>query len=132
MMNTKLIAVGLIGVAVGAGGMALMNHERGEWGERGMHTMHDGKMMDDRSQGGMHGAMGDMMSGLEGKTGDVFDKAFIEEMIVHHQGAVDMANAALTSAKHTEIKTMAEAIIKAQTAEIAQMKEWQKSWYGTP
>jgi uncharacterized protein (DUF305 family) len=76
--------------------------------------------------------MGDMMSGLEGKTGDAFDQAFIEEMIVHHQGAVDMATAAQTSAKHPEIKTMADAIIKAQTAEIAQMKEWQKSWYGTP
>jgi uncharacterized protein (DUF305 family) len=43
-----------------------------------------------------------------------------------------MANAAQTSAKHPEIKAMADAIIKAQTAEIAQMKEWQKSWYGTP
>jgi uncharacterized protein (DUF305 family) len=132
MLNTKLIAVGLIGVAVGAGGMALAGHERGEWNEQGTHRMHDGEMMDDRSMGTMHGAMGDMMSGLEGKTGDAFDQAFIEEMIVHHQGAVDMANAAQTSAKHPEIKAMADAIIKAQTAEIAQMKEWQKSWYGTP
>jgi predicted outer membrane protein len=33
----------------------------------------------------MHGEMNDMMKGLEGKTGDEFDKAFLKEMIVHHE-----------------------------------------------
>lgn len=80
--------------------------------------------------GGMHAQMSDMMAGLDGKTGDDFDKAFIAEMIVHHEGAVDMAEAALVNAGHEEIKQMANAIISAQTAEIQQMKEWQDSWYG--
>lgn len=78
----------------------------------------------------MQGEMDAMMAGLAGKTGDDFDKAFLSEMIMHHEGAVYMAEAALQSAKHEEIKNMARAIISAQTSEINQMKGWQKMWYG--
>lgn len=79
---------------------------------------------------GMDHAMGGMISGLSGKTGDAFDKAFLAEMITHHEGAVVMAEAALKDAKHEEIRTMAGAIISAQTAEIKQMQDWLKEWYG--
>lgn len=51
-------------------------------------------------------------------------------MITHHEGAVEMAEAALKNAKHQEIKTMSHAIISAQTTEINQMRDWQKAWYG--
>jgi uncharacterized protein (DUF305 family) len=88
-------------------------------------------MMSDEKMGGMGGAMDDMMAGLQGKTGDEFDKEFLSEMIVHHQGAVSMAQAALQSAKHQEIKDMAQKIISAQTSEITQMQTWEKSWYGS-
>lgn len=94
----------------------------------GMHRMQDGSIMTNGSM--MSDMMGSMMSGLNGRTGDDFDRAFLAEMIVHHKGAVEMAKAALADAKHAEIKAMAQAIISAQTAEIAQMKDWQKSWYG--
>lgn len=96
----------------------------------GNHMMGNGGMMNNNGMMGMNGAMDSMMSGLSGKTGDAFDKAFIEEMIMHHEGAVAMAQAALKYAKHPEIKTMANAIISAQTTEINQMKAWLKSWYG--
>lgn len=59
------------------------------------------------------------------------DRHFIEMMIPHHQGAVDMANLALSKAKHPEIKKLAESIIKDQNQEIAQMKAWYKQWYAT-
>ncbi len=58
------------------------------------------------------------------------DKHFIEQMIPHHEGAVDMATLALTKAIHPEIKTLAGAIIEAQNKEIVDMKSWYKSWYG--
>jgi len=95
----------------------------------GGHMMGNGQMMQNHGMD-MSGAMNGMMSGLTGKTGDAFDKAFIEGMIEHHEGAVAMAQAALINAKHSEIKTMANAIISAQTSEINQMKAWLKSWYG--
>ena len=65
---------------------------------------------------------------LEGETGDDFDKAFIEMMIPHHQGAIEMAEEALESAKHQEIKDLATDIIEAQQREIDMMNEWYKSW----
>lgn len=93
-----------------------------------MHQMPDDTMMRNDNM-----SMSDMMSSmnaeLKGKTGDAFDQAFLAEMIVHHEGAVEMANLALTNAKNQEIKSLAKAIISAQNSEISQMKGWQKSWY---
>lgn len=95
----------------------------------GMHQMADGRMMRDRDMGSMQAMMDDMSLSLAGKSGDEFDKAFIEEMIIHHQGAIDMAKLALTSAKHQEIKNLAGAIISAQTSEINQMRQWKSAWF---
>ena len=72
--------------------------------------------------------MHDMVESLEGKSGTDFDLAFIEAMIPHHEGAIDMAKLAQGSASHEEIKTMAAAIIRAQQAEIDRMKAWQAAW----
>jgi uncharacterized protein (DUF305 family) len=129
-MDTKLIGAALVGLIIGALGTMLVTKNDNDMPIEGSHMMESGEIMADDAMGGMYGAMGDMMAGLEGKTGDAFDEAFLSEMIVHHEGAVSMAEAALRNAKHTELKQMAEAIISAQTTEIAQMKEWQKSWYG--
>lgn len=57
------------------------------------------------------------------------DKHFIEQMIPHHEGAIDMAKLALTKAVHPEIKTLAGAIIEAQSKEIVDMQSWYKSWF---
>ncbi len=93
----------------------------------GVHKMPDGSIMsNDMSMSAM---MADMNAVLSGKKGDDFDKAFIDEMIIHHQGAVDMAKLALKNAKHKEIQNMANAIISAQTKEINQMMDWKDSWY---
>lgn len=73
-------------------------------------------------------SMDDMMAELEGKTGDDFDKAFIEMMIPHHEGAIEMALAAQQSAGHQEVKDMAEEIITAQQSEIDMMRGWQQAW----
>lgn len=77
---------------------------------------------------GMNSSMDDMMGSMRGKTGDEFDRAFISSMIIHHQGAIDMAKEAKISAKHDEIKKLAEDIISAQMREIDQMKMWQNAW----
>ncbi len=58
------------------------------------------------------------------------DSHFIEQMIPHHEDAIAMANVALARAEHPEIKILAGAIIKAQSAEIVDMKGWYKSWFG--
>lgn len=91
------------------------------------HQMPDGTEM--TNSGDMSSMMGDMMKGLGGKTGDDFDRAFLSEMIVHHQGAVDMAQAVLQNSKRPELLNLAREIITAQTKEIEMMKNWQASWF---
>ena len=70
--------------------------------------------------------------GINGNTqiASTIDKHFIEQMIPHHEGAIAMANLALNKAKHQEIKTLATAIISAQTTEIQSMNGWYQDWFG--
>lgn len=126
-MNMNILSAALIALLVGAGGGYLLAGSQTPGEDE--HMMRGGIMMHN-SQMGMGDAMSGMMQGLEGKTGDAFDQAFLSEMIMHHEGAVQMAEAALGNAKHEEIKAMANAIISAQTTEIQQMEDWQRSWYG--
>ncbi len=72
-------------------------------------------------------SMRDMGAMLEGKSGDALDRAFLEGMIPHHQGAIDMAKY-LVNAKHPELQKMWQDIIIAQQKEINQMKQWLTDW----
>lgn len=105
--------------ADGDGFPYMMQREPGE-SDRQFGMMND---LDDTFIG-----MNGMMDGLEGFTGEDFDRAFIQMMIPHHQGAINMAEAALENAQHPEIRAMAEDIIEAQQAEIDMMRSWQEVW----
>jgi uncharacterized protein (DUF305 family) len=71
------------------------------------------------------------MPGDVPQTGSEIDEMFINMMVPHHQGAVEMAKIAQQRAEHPEVKTMADVIISSQEAEIGQMKAWKEQWYGT-
>lgn len=73
-------------------------------------------------------SMSAMQKQFEGYKGTEYDKIFLASMITHHKGAVQMAQMALTSAKHQEIKDMANNIISDQNKEITQMQAWQTAW----
>jgi uncharacterized protein (DUF305 family) len=71
------------------------------------------------------------MGPMEVPAGDgPFDQRFIQAMILHHEGAIAMAQDALQNAERQEIKDLAQAVISAQEAEIAQMRQWLSEWYG--
>lgn len=72
--------------------------------------------------------MSNMSSVLEGKSGDDFDKAFIDGMITHHKDAIDMARMADKQAEHQEIKDISKLIIDAQQKEIDKMNTWKVQW----
>jgi uncharacterized protein (DUF305 family) len=61
-----------------------------------------------------------------------FDKAFIEEMIPHHQMAVMMSTMALRQVDRPELRGLLQSIIESQSTEIARMRAWYQGWYGTP
>ncbi|MEK7648189.1 MAG: DUF305 domain-containing protein [Patescibacteria group bacterium] len=135
--TVTLIIVAIVALLIGFGiccGLRVC----GMWGSNntmpmsGMHMMSDGTMMSN-TQGqsaSMHSMMMDMNAQLRGKSGDAFDQAFLAEMIVHHEGAVEMAELALKNAKHQEIIDLAKAIIAAQNKEISDMRSWEKQWFG--
>jgi uncharacterized protein (DUF305 family) len=60
-----------------------------------------------------------------------FDRAFIDMMVPHHEGAVAMAEQLLEDGEQPALRNMADDIIAAQTEEIARMREWRKDWYGS-
>lgn len=94
----------------------------------GMHRMSDGTMMNNIGMD-MNSMMNGMLSNISNKTGEEFDKAFLSEMIIHHQGAVAMAKIVLEKSNHLELKQLANDIISAQEREINMMQNWQKSWF---
>ncbi len=85
---------------------------------------------------GMTGGSG-MHMGMMGNETDVtrleqaadFDKAFIEEMIPHHQMAVMMASMLKNGTQRPEMKQLADDILTAQTREINQMRQWYDTWF---
>lgn len=129
-MSKESVLYGVVGLLAGAiiaafsATYAVNNNHTGMMRMMGMHTSTNSQgMMTNEDM-----SMGQMMSDLKGKSGDDFDRTFIAEMIIHHQGAIDMANQAKQSAKHDEIKKMAADIVSAQTKEINEMKLWQQQW----
>jgi uncharacterized protein (DUF305 family) len=76
---------------------------------------------------GGHASMPGMMSAdemteMEKMSGAEFDNMFIEMMIRHHQGAIEMAKTEQADGKNAEAKALAAQIETAQTAEISEMQ----------
>jgi uncharacterized protein (DUF305 family) len=56
-----------------------------------------------------------------------FDRAFVDEMIPHHQGATKMAEAVIAKGRDPEVRKLAEGIIEAQKKEIREMEEFRST-----
>ena len=74
-------------------------------------------------QAAYHAANGRMHAGMNIINEDA-DIAFIQGMIPHHQGAVEMANIILEHGDDEEAKALARDIIAAQEKEITWMRSW--------
>lgn len=57
-----------------------------------------------------------------------FDLRFIDAMIPHHEGALDMAKQALEKSARPEIQALAQNILSSQQQEIDAMKQWKQQW----
>lgn len=83
------------------------------------HSQHDHSKMD-------HAVMESSVGAAEAPQ----ELQFIDTMIVHHQGAVEMALLVPTRSQRPELKLLAQTIIADQRKEIGQMKEWRAKWFG--
>lgn len=83
------------------------------------------------NQSRTHQASGGMAAGMLMENGRYSDERFIDAMVPHHQGAVEMAEVALDNAEHDEIRQLSKNIIAAQKAEIKDLKEIKQEEFGT-
>lgn len=129
--NTTVIALlaAIIGLFVGyvLGGQTMpqyqMMRDDAMYEEMGEHA---DEMMSD---GAMQHAMEEMSYGLRGKDGESYERAFLEMMIVHHIGAINMAEELLTKTNRPELVQMGNDIIRVQTEEVAMMRGWLSDWF---
>lgn len=129
-MNTKNILITCVAFVLGVVGTAFFYEKDGERPlAREMHRMPDGSMMMNHNSASMESMMMDMTAGMRGKTGKELEKAFLTEMIPHHQGAVDMARLLVQNPNANPVLVkFGFDIINAQEKEIVQMREWLKEY----
>ena len=92
MYKDTLVPIGMLVLGIIAGYLLAMQTIKKEVPEPVSH--------DSQIENVMH----DMTSGLEGKTGEAFEQAFLEEMTIHHLGAIEMAQSLLANTSRPELK----------------------------
>ena len=63
------------------------------------------------------------MAKLESLNGAEFDTLWLQSMIGHHQGAIEMAKAEIANGENVDAIGLAKTIVDTQQAEIDQMKQ---------
>lgn len=67
------------------------------------------------------------MSHMQNTSGHAFDMMFVDMMIPHHNGAIEMSRDAMQKAQRQELKDFAQETIAKQEKEIAELETWKKS-----
>ena len=133
LVKTTMRRLGLVGFLVAValalaacGGNA--GGGQGGGGQGGMEGMDHSGM--DHGEGGMGGEqMARKM--LEDENGDYSDKRFIDMMVPHHEGAVEMAEVALENSDRPEILDLSRDIVRTQNAEIGELRNIKQEEFGT-
>ncbi len=135
--HTKLTLAGLLSAvaltvaACGGMGGGAGDMDHGGTGNDGAGETGNNSGMKGMERSGMGSSSGGMASGMLMENGRYSDERFIDAMVPHHQGAVEMAEVALENAEHKEIRRLAEDIVSAQKAEIEELKGIKQEEFGT-
>ena len=131
---TLVLAAAFILTACGGAGGGQQGSGSGGEGEPGTAEKGGGMAEMDHDQMG-HGSMGMGSDGMARQmvmqNGKYSDKAFINAMVPHHQGAIEMARVALENAEHEEIQEVSRNIVSTQQSEIEELKSIKQEEFGT-
>ncbi len=91
-----------------------------------------GSMMGGNGTGSMMGNQGMSGGRMMGSFNEEepFDLQFIDQMIMHHQGAIMSSEHMISDSERPELRQLAENIQESQSEQIEQMQEWREEWYG--
>ena len=149
MKARYLTAVLALAALIVAGASTALAHGDGDRSVRTMGEDGMGAMLGDSQMGPMMGGsgmssmmpmmggggMGSMMSPGQMQPmgsfdeGRPFDLQFIDQMVMHHQGAITSSEHIISDSERPELRKLAESIQESQSEQIEQMQEWRKEWY---
>ncbi|MDP9478979.1 MAG: DUF305 domain-containing protein [Actinomycetota bacterium] len=138
-----LLTVGAGAVYAQGGFMISGNGAESEVDGGGMDGMMNGgkmgSMMGGQGADGMGSMMGngegmDSMMNGQGMMGSFdekrpFDLQFIDQMIMHHEGAIMSSEHMISDSKRPELRKLAEEIRESQSEQVEQMKAMREQWY---
>lgn len=95
-----------------------------EWGEPVPEEAESSGAMGGMDHGGMgmEGMSAEDMAALEGASGAEFDRMFLQMMVEHHRGAVEMAETEIADGAYPDAVDLAREIAESQAAEIQEME----------
>ena len=86
-----------------------------------------GSMMGGGRMGSMNGGQMQPMGSFE--KNKPFDLQFIDQMTMHHEGAIMSAKNMVGDSKRPELRKLAQNIEKSQSEQVKQMQAWREQWY---
>lgn len=117
-----LVAIALIGFAISR------NNDNGSTATSG----HNSHMADTPAPTASPSAAARLAEQYQGYKGEEYDRRFTAEMILHHEGAIQMAEQVQASTERPELRELATAIVSAQSQEVTQLQGWQQQWGYVP
>lgn len=135
-MKAKFIAIflflsGIFGAACNTQNSATNNNSHSGMNHNGM-NMSPTNQNTANNQSMNHSEMNHSeMKSSPNTANAAYDLQFLDTMISHHQGAVEMAKMIEAKANHAELKTLGKNIISSQEKEIGQMKSWREKWFAS-
>ena len=123
----RAAVVGILVIALLAAGFAAGRL----WSSPARSTSDRDSMMDNGQPGSMMNAQGMAGGQMMGSFDEnkPFDLQFIDQMTMHHEGALMSSEHMISDSQRPELRNLYENIQRSQSEQIQEMQEWRQEWY---